>query len=296
MSGAARNGSRERGHPVLWLAVVLLLGWLGRTRRARGGVQAPGDPVQRERQVMASERVAMERLLLLMAVPVFAVSIVVLTRSEVIGFALLAVVVGAVTTAWFSMLRRTVDAKRRARMEFLLLLAGVLAFAGVGSALSAGSDVLVVIGFALLVVLISVMATQALWMLMQANVHVALGSFGMAVTVWIFIAAVMCSLFGWPAPSDRDYFGVAAQINATLLVVAAINAAPSAWQVTSRVRLAWVFSAPTTAVIGIGASITGYISTTSAAVLFVLSVSPILPVVYGLMRRVYIEVTALDRA
>jgi hypothetical protein len=123
------------------------------------------------------------------------------------------------------------------------------------------------------------------------NRYVSLGYLTLWTVLWIVFGVALAYGLHWPAPSDRGYFVAAAQINATLLVAAAvITAAPAPWQTSTRVHLAWIFTAPTVAVIGLGAAIGGSISRRDTEALFALSVSPVAPIVMAIMVGAYEQV------
>jgi hypothetical protein len=128
-------------------------------------------------------------------------------------------------------------------------------------------------------------------MVSELNAHVSLAALAVSVALWIAAAAVVAYEFGWPAPAEAGYFAAAAQINSTLLIAGVINAAPAAWRITPRIHLTWILTAPTVAVIGVGASIAGAISTRGSDALFVLSISPLAPIVVAVMLGAYEQVT-----
>lgn len=120
----------------------------------------------------------------------------------------------------------------------------------------------------------------------ELNEQVALRDFLVAVVVWIGIAALFSHIGGGKnffVPHD-GYFGTAAQINATLLVAAAVVAiagVPTAWQGTARGERAWILAGLTVAVIGLVAGVAGStIANEKSSTLFVLSISPIAPTVF----------------
>ena len=127
--------------------------------------------------------------------------------------------------------------------------------------------------------------------LRELNALVSLGGLAVSIVMWIAVAAVVAYEFGWPAPDDTGYFATAAQINATLLIAGVINAAPAAWRITPRIHLTWILTAPTVAVVGLGASIAGAISTRGSEFLFILSISALAPIVVAVMLGAYDYVT-----
>jgi hypothetical protein len=126
--------------------------------------------------------------------------------------------------------------------------------------------------------------------LRELNAHASLASLAGTIVLWIALATVMAFEFGWPAPSDTGYYAAAADINATLLIAGVINAAPAAWRITPRILLAWILTAPIVAVIGLGASIAGAVSTRGSAVLFILSVSALAPIVVAVVLSAHDQV------
>jgi hypothetical protein len=100
---------------------------------------------------------------------------------------------------------------------------------------------------------------------------------------WAFVASAMAGLLDWPEP-DADHFRVAAQINATLLVAAAIAVAvPPAWDVTTRTRFTWVATATIVVFIGLAASLIGSLEGKQSEIVFVLSISPLPPMLIALL-------------
>lgn len=132
--------------------------------------------------------------------------------------------------------------------------------------------------------------------LRELNAHASLTALAGTILLWIGLAAVVAFEFGWPAPSDTGYFATAAEINATLLIAGVINAAPAAWRITPRIRLTWILTAPIIAVIGLGASIAGAISTRGSAVLFILSVSALAPIVVAVVLGAHDQVAVRRHA
>jgi hypothetical protein len=127
-------------------------------------------------------------------------------------------------------------------------------------------------------------------LLRDLNRYVSLCALGISTVVWLGLAAMVAFEFGFPAPNETSYFAAAAQINATLLIAGVINSAPAAWLTTRRIHLTWMLTAPTIAVIGLGASVAGSISTRGSAALFVLSISPVGPIAVALMLGAYDQV------
>ncbi len=132
---------------------------------------------------------------------------------------------------------------------------------------------------------------EAINALRKLNEFVALGGLAVSVLGWVAFAAVWAYEFHWPGPSGTTFFNTTAQINATLLVAGVINAVPTAWKASMRLRAAWILTAPTVATVGIGASIAGSISADGAKPLFVLSISALGPIALALALTAYQQIT-----
>ncbi len=124
----------------------------------------------------------------------------------------------------------------------------------------------------------------------ELNKWAAIGDVAYFGLMWIAIMAWLSYMAGggnWPVPTS-GYFETAAQINATLLVAAAVGTrlkVPAAWNDSIQVRRAWILLGLGLALIGVAAGIAGSVITKHPDVrkiLFVLSVSPVMPIVLAL--------------
>lgn len=104
---------------------------------------------------------------------------------------------------------------------------------------------------------------------------------------WAFIAVIAAAFFGWPAP-DAGFFATAAQVNATLLVAAAlVSEVPPAWRETP---LAWIASGVCAMLVGLFAAIAGALGTGDPQWLFGVAMSPIAPAAAAFLASAYAHV------
>jgi hypothetical protein len=131
-----------------------------------------------------------------------------------------------------------------------------------------------------------VMAASVLWLLGRiarrmstyANAQVVTIAGGrdlvFGILMWGLVGVCLAVVLGWPAP-DRTTFGTLAQVDATLLVAAAlVSDVPPDWQETP---LAWIAGAVTVMTVGLLAALAGALGHGNAHLLGVLSVSPVGP-------------------